>query len=100
MSLQLVEHDRVDHAADAAPRGGDAVGEPALALEVLGEYGYRGDEETPGCQTDADPLREDEVPELGRDTGHHQAERQHDGAEPEEGAEVARIEEGPRDDAE
>lgn len=83
LQLQLAEHDGVNDAADAAPRGSDSVGKGPFPFEVLGQDRDGGDKDAAAAQADAEALRQQEMPELGGYAGHHQAERDHQPAEEE-----------------
>lgn len=86
-----MEDDGIEDAAEATAAGGEAVGEGFLCGEVLGEDGDRGDEETAVAESDADALGEDELPVLGADAGHEEAEGDEERAGADEEAKVARI---------
>ena len=63
--LQLVKHDGVDDTSETAARGGQTHARCYPRVEIGGENGDRGYEETTGSQTDHHGLRQHGLPVLG-----------------------------------
>lgn len=89
-----MEDDGVDDAAEGAACGGDADGHADARAEVGAEDGDGGDEQRARADADAEGLREEDLPVRGTQREHHLPEDEHEGAEQQEFAEVARVVDG------
>ena len=86
-----MEDDGVEHAAEAAARGGDAGGERLARGEVGAHDGDGGHEEAAEADAGADALREHDLPVRRAEGRHHHAEDDEEGACGDQGAEVACV---------
>lgn len=91
---QLVEDDGVDDAAEGAAGGRDADGHADARAEVRAQDGDGGDEQRARADADAERLREKDLPVRRAQGEHHLPEDEHEGAEQQELAEVARVVDG------
>lgn len=91
---QLVEDDGVDDAAEGGAGGRDADGHADARAEVRAQNGDGGDEQRARADADAERLREEDLPVRRAQGEHHLPEHEHEGAEQQELAEVARVVDG------
>ena len=78
---------------------GDPDGNGFLRREVLRADGHARYKQTPSTKTDHDPLSQEDLVVLISEGSHHHTKRHQKGADDDELAEVAQIEDGPCEDA-
>ena len=91
LRIQLAEHDGVNNATETRPRRGDPVRQSAPFREVLWQDRDGRHEQASVANTDADRLREQGLPVLRAQGGHHEAEGDEDGTRDDELAEITFI---------
>ena len=99
LGLKTPEQNGEDDAADAGSDGGDADGNGPFGREVRGDDDQGGDVGDAAAHADAEALCQEDLVELGGQTGHHHAEDDHQVAADDQRPEVSRVDEGAGHDA-
>ena len=96
-----MKDDRIDDRPQTTARGDYSDRQrPSVRTEVRRDQCHAGQEQAAGAQTDAETLREEDLPVLHGEAGHHGTEDGEKCAGDDEGAEVASVEEWAHDKAE